>query len=296
MLQTKGGHIEGLLVSHVDDLLWSGTGRMEEVMARITEAFRFGSLESGSSFDYCGRNIAQTEDGILVTWPVALDPLRRRQRDSPVTEPEREQLRSVVGSLNWLVRVCRMDVAYDVHYLQSIMQKAIVDDLIQCNQVLAYVKRTPHKGLFFKYEAFKDEDLTIYSITDASHAANFDIAKNGEPLGHRSQSGRVLALGPRSLATTGEGHLHVIEYHSTVIRRVCRSTLQAETLSLIAGYEEAEHVRTVIHSMNGGNVRGSLVGAMDATPLVMMTDCRVWNNTSSIPGFTLSTTKGWPLT
>ena len=41
----------------------------------------------------------------------------------------------------------------------------------------------------------------------------------------------------------GGGQAYLLSYHSNVIRRVCRSTLQAQTLSMIAGYEEAEHLR-----------------------------------------------------
>ena len=37
---------------------------------------------------------------------------------------------------------------------------------------------------------------------------------------------------------SGTGHIHLLEWKSQVIRRVCRSTLQAESLSMLAGYEE----------------------------------------------------------
>ena len=236
VLQGEGGRIDGMVIAHVDDLLWGGTPAMDKVMNEITQEFKFGSLEFGDKFDYCGRTIEQGTTGIKVTCPnnaakvrpIHLDASRRSQRECPVTEQERNQLRSVVGSLNWLVRVCPVDIAYEVHRLQAVMSKALVEDLIMCNQILNYVKKTPDKGLYYKYKAFSLEDMTIYSITDASHAADYDVSKTGEPLGHRSQSGRVLTLGPSEFGRTGRGCLHVIEYHSSVIRRVCRSTLQAE--------------------------------------------------------------------
>ncbi|CAE7702117.1 TY4B-J, partial [Symbiodinium sp. CCMP2456] len=114
----------------------------------------------------------------------------------------------------------------------------------------------------------------IYSITDASHAADFDVSANGIPLGSRSQSGRILALGSRSLLDTGKGTLHIIEYHSNVLKRVCRSTLQAETLSLISGYEEAEHLRALLWGVTHDYHSPNLIEAMDNTLLVMMTDCK----------------------
>ena len=282
VLQDAQAGLQGLVIAHVDDLLWSGTSAMDAVMDGIIKEFKFGALEFGSKFEYCGRTVEQGELGIAVTCPhnaakvrpIYVDAARRKQRDHHVTEPERNQLRSVVGSLNWLVRVCRLDIAYEVHRLQAVMQKALVEDLINCNQILNYVKKTPDKGMFFKYEAFDVNDMTIYSITDASHGADYDVGKNGEPLGNRSQSGRILMVGPSSLETTGQGTVHVLEYHSSVIRRVCRSTLQAETLSMVLGYENAEHLRAVLYGLEHGGDRPDLVRAMDARKVVLFTDCK----------------------
>ncbi|CAE7562382.1 RE1 [Symbiodinium sp. CCMP2592] len=274
--------IQGMMVSHVDDLLWSGTEKMDAVMKAITEEFKFGTLEVGDSFGYCGRVISQEKEGIRVTCPhhaakvrpIYLDYQRRKQRDSAVTEHERDQLRSVVGSLNWMVRVCRMDIAYEVNYFQAVMKQATVGDLVACNNLLSYVKKTPDLGLFYKYQAFNEEDMAIYSITDASHAADFELSASGVPMGNRSQSGRILALGPKSLATTGKGTIHVIEYHSNVLKRVCRSTLQAEALSLITGYEESEHVRTLWAHLKGVHVDKNLIASMDYLDIFMLTDCK----------------------
>ena len=172
ILQDAQAGIQGLVIAHVDDLLWSGTTAMDAVMDEIIKEFKFGALEFGSKFEYCGRTVEQGEHGITVTCPhnaakvrpIYVDAARRKQRDHYVTEQERNQLRSVVGSLNWLVRVCRLDIAYEVHRLQAVMQKALVEDLILCNQILNYVKKTPHKGMFFFYEAFDVDDMTIYNL------------------------------------------------------------------------------------------------------------------------------------
>ncbi|CAE7224139.1 RE2, partial [Symbiodinium sp. CCMP2456] len=243
VLQDADG-VQGMMVAHVDDLLWSGTEKMDAIMEAITKEFKFGSLEFGSKFDYCGRTISQESGGIRIT----------------------------------------VDVAYEVNYLQAMMQKAVVGDFIACNNLLSYIKRTPERGLFYEYNAFKESEQVIYSITDASHAADFDVSANGTPLGSRSQSGRILALGSRSLLDTGKGTLHIIEYHSNVLRRVCRSTLQAETLSLISGYEEAEHLRALLWGVTHDYHSPNLIEAMDNTLLVMMTDCKSLEQHRRQPG------------
>ena len=169
-------------------------------------------------------------------------------------------------SENSEVGKCFQDIAYEVNYLQAVMQQAVVADLIACNNLLSYVKKTPDRGLFYAYNAFDEQDQVIYSITDASHAAGFDVSTNGTPMGSRSQSGPLLE--------TGQGTIHIIEYHSCVLKRVCRSTLQAETQSLIAGYEEGQHLRALMWGMNNDFRDKDLISAMDQMTLAMLTDCR----------------------
>ena len=282
ILTDKRGSLKGVMISHVDDLLWCGDEDMDRVMHNLQMKFAFGTIETKDEFNYCGRVISQTETGIKITCPnlackvrpVAMTSERRAHRGDKATENEISQLRSVVGSLNWLTRVCRPDLAYQVHRLQSVMRVASVGDLVACNALLNYVKKTPDLGLFYEYGAFDMEKMQIVSITDASHAADYDVAVDGRLLGHRSQSGRILALCGPEFLKTGEGKVHVLTYHPTVIRRVCRSTLQAETLSMLGGYEEAEHLRAILYGMHHEGTDHKLIGAMDRYNIHMLTDCR----------------------
>ena len=82
-------------------------------------------------------------------------------------------------------------------------------------------------------------------------------------MSHRSQSGRILLLGPGGFGRTGYGCLHVIEYHSCVILRVCRLALQAEALSTVAGSESAEHPCMVLHGLTtAGASKEDVIQAM----------------------------------
>ena len=276
VLRGAGGQVLGLVVCHVDDLLWCGAPEMQDVMGKLQEELRFGALEQGS-FSYCGRELTQTPEGIRVTCPntaakvrpVHLTQQRRAQKDHPATDSG-----SILGSLNWVARVCRPDISYELSVLQSIQKKAVVQDLLDCNRLLRDVQESPDVGLFFAYGAVDFDQAAILSITDASYAANFDTGRDGEPLGNRSQSGRMLCLASSEFMETGSGKVYMLDYHSNVIRRVCRSTLQAETLSMVQGYEEAEHLRTVLYGMRYGLDGEWRVAALDHIDIHLVTDCR----------------------
>jgi len=63
-----------------------------------------------------------------------------------------------------------------------------------------------------------------------------------------------------------------------VIKRVCRSTLQAETLSLLLGSEEADHLRNVCHGLQCDQQKMKqgewIVEAMDNMEVIWYTDCK----------------------
>ena len=124
---------------------------------------------------------------------------------------------------------------------------------------------------------FRFEEAQLLSITDASHAADFDVSQSGQRMGLRSQSGRILAMAGPSFWADGGGDIALLSWKSTVLRRVCRSTLQAERLSMLAGYEEAEHARMVIHGLgheHKANDPNWEIKAKDAAQILKLTDCR----------------------
>ncbi|CAE7949958.1 unnamed protein product, partial [Symbiodinium sp. KB8] len=280
-LTDDSGNLLGMMVSHVDDLLWTGGDAMSAVMEKVQADLKFGSVDEGD-FTYCGRKITQEPEGIRVTCPntaakvraIAITGERRKQRDAAATGQEISQLRSVLGSLNWVARVCRPDISYELSALQAVQKQACVQDLLDCNKLLRYVQETPDVGIYYKYGAVDVDRAVVLSITDASYANDNDVAENGIPMGNRSQSGRLLCLANPEFLETGAGDVYLLQHHSNVLRRVCRSTLQAETLSMVAGLEEAEHLRYVIYGMKYKLEGDWKTKAADFTHVHLLTDCR----------------------
>ena len=85
--------LEGLLISHVDDFIWSGTDKFElAVIEKLKNTFKI-SEENTTAFRYVGIDIYQDDKGIHVTQKgyvdelkeLEIDPQRRKNKDRPVT-------------------------------------------------------------------------------------------------------------------------------------------------------------------------------------------------------------------
>ena len=174
-------------------------------MNAIQAKYNFGKV-SVNKFTYCGREVLKDEKGVHITCPSLMDRVRmihlmpeeKKKPEMPVSEKLRGQLRSVIGSLAWLARVCRPDLSYAVCKLQSSVHTATIDDVKYANKIVELAKRDPNKGITYPSNVLDFEDAMIIAIQDASHAADFDVSESGARLGHRSQSGRLLCLPRRT--------------------------------------------------------------------------------------------------
>ena len=100
--------MEGIVVSHVDDLLMSGSPVAIASLEALGPELAFGSLEKGS-FVYCGKRISQHSDySISIDMkeyhenlkPAVVPMHRRRTPDAPLTPDEQKKLRALLGSCN----------------------------------------------------------------------------------------------------------------------------------------------------------------------------------------------------
>ena len=284
VLNNQKGDLLGMVIVHVDDLLWTGGAEIEDKMKEICSIYNFGKVEK-DQFKYCGRDVTKDEKGIHVSCPSLIDRVKpvylsadqRKQKETKVPEEIRAQLRSIIGSLAWLVRVCRPDLAYAVSKLQSDVHQATFGDVQFANTVVNLAKKSKATRITYPLMAFKFEEAMLVGIQDASFSNDHDVSQGGAKMGNRSQSGRLLCLAPPEFKEEKAGQLMLIEWHSTTLKRVCRSTMQAETLSLLHGCEEGEHLRMVYHGLWNVHHRMEkdwIVAAQDFMQFDMYTDCK----------------------
>ena len=279
--------LHGLAATHVDDVLWTGDQRLQEAMEAIQRRFTFGSVEQ-DNFRYCGRKIETTEACITMTAPELLlkvKPIhisgdRKRAISAAATPEEQSQMRGVLGSLGYVARLCRPELSYRCSALQGKQAKPVVNDLVQTNKFLQSAQKTMHHGIHYNRGRFSFRDAVLLSVTDASHAAETGYTEDGKMTGHKSQAGRFLLLASGMPSTEAACDFHVLEWSSHTLKRVCRSTLQAEVLSAQDGVESAHYVRSLIYSFEVPRVLAGAegfawkLGALDSRTIHWITDCR----------------------
>ena len=197
----------------------------------------------------------------------------------PASVSEQSQMRAVLGSIGWVARLCRPELCYGCSSLQGKQAKPTAEDLRNTNKLLASAQKTRDNGVRFVKGKFDFEKAILLSVTDASHAAEVSVTEEGKTQGHRSQSGRFLLLAGAAPTVSQPAWCHVLEWQSQTLKRVCRSTLQAEVLSSMLGSESAQQVRILLYSLKypripGDRGMGWKILAADSKLVLWYSDCR----------------------
>ena len=134
-------------------------------------------------------------------------------------------MRGRLGSLLYVVGNTRPLEAYAVSHLAAYVTTATVLHAKLVNKVIAQAKSTKH--LHIHYGAGSTCDL-VYTFEDSNFKAERDQG---------SQMGMVQFCGPCPAEDHAVRGASILRWNSTRARRVCHSTLAAETLSASAGLD-----------------------------------------------------------
>ena len=233
--------LQGVLVSHVDDLLMAGSSYAKRTLDKLGSELGFGSLETGC-FNYCGKQIKQLPDKTVEVsmqayhenlQPVPVPVVRKKQLESPLTPTEHRQLRAVLGSLQWLVTQVRFDMNFMLSVLQG--EPPVVKTLLKANALVRLMKKD--SGFKLRFPKLDLNGAGIVVVTDASLG---NVSRSGGAEGTMmtktfSQAAYLVMIGDRDLLAGREGQFTVMDARSHRLTRVCRSTYGAELL----GSEEA---------------------------------------------------------
>lgn len=226
-----GDKLSGMLIMHVDDFLWAGTEDFKRIVVdKIKSAFKIGK-EAEGAFRYIGLEIAHDVDGIVLTQNSYIESIteipvpaaRVAQKEFLLKQSEVTQLRGAIGQVQWASNQTRPDISYDALELSTTTKEPKVKDLLQANKVIKKIKMRQSHILFPNLG--DQEQLRLVVYCDASYANLQD--------GVSSAGGHIVLL-------KGKDNISCpLAWRSGKIRRVVRSTLAAEALSMADGLDSA---------------------------------------------------------
>ena len=91
-----------------------------------------------------------------------------KQESLPVTEGERQNLRGLIGSLQYAATDTRPDLSARLSFLQSKINCATIKDLLEANRLLGDAKT--HADVSIKIASMPCDDVRIVAYSDASFA------------------------------------------------------------------------------------------------------------------------------
>jgi hypothetical protein len=214
-----------------DDFLHAGVEQFDSnFMNKLTERFVAGKVEA-NNFRYIGFYFKQNRNGITIDQNEYLNELetglistnRASQKLDSLNQKEQTSLRQLVSRLNWAVQGSRPDMAFEMISLSTKLKNGTVDDLLQARKVIRSLKQT--EAIVHFPQLSQNMEWRIVLFTDASHA---NICQ-----GTGSVGAHVAFLVDKS------GACCPIDWQANKIKRVVRSTLAAETLSVQEGHDSA---------------------------------------------------------
>ena len=305
-----------MIVIHVDDLMVAGEKSPEndKLVEKLHNKFPFGEWESVAQkkegITYCGKEIVvegeETNrviklrqkgfvEGRLESIPISKE--RSRETESEVTEDERSDFRSVLGSLQWLSTQSRPDIAYHVNQLQKRVNKLQVKDLQVANVVVRLVKKNPVELVFRNL----GRDVVAVCWHDASlyNSLGVELDDQDDELVQSFHEKRMLYsqkgvmtgfVRKKDLESTHPVDLNIMSWKSKTNKRIVESSFAAETHGALLGHGTGHYLRALYCEIRfGGWViqSGDELEWEQLTPLVMCTDCKSVYDCISKDGHTI---------
>ncbi|CAE7350344.1 RE1 [Symbiodinium sp. CCMP2592] len=237
----------GLVLLDVDDFAQGGGPRHESLMLQLKERFRFGKwrIVFKGFAEYLGRTVRQLEDGEIridmkryieeKLHPVRLP--RERVRlgdDAELTEQETTMLRGAGGSLLWIGKEARPDVAGACSMAMSWGSgPPKISHVKQVNKTIAELKRT--SDCYIRILPIPLESGMWAAVSDAS------VANDSE----KSQGGFVITFVEKTIRDGILARFSINSWKSHRLRRVVKASLGSEALAMDDSLGELEWLRAM---------------------------------------------------
>ena len=223
--------IVGMVCIHVDDMLGGGLEESlvyQHVVKQLRETFNFREWKDHDKLEYCGASLQKTSTGgwrldhaeyLHKVKPISLQ--RDRGPDDYMTPSETTQLRGLLGSLQWPSVQSQPHLQCSTSLLAGQVSAGLVKSIQDANRLLKFAKLNADVALCYE-RLCEVQDLRLVTMVDAA----FGIRRDGS-----SQGGYLTMLVSKSVFDGTEGAYHIIDWRSSKLPRVTRSSLGAEAQS-----------------------------------------------------------------
>ena len=264
--------VRGMIGIHVDDGLGGGDQYFHSILEQLQAKYSFGAYHE-KSFVFCGVRYFQWPDGSIEVEqreyveriePIMIPKSRRSEPNAAVTDSERQELRRLIGALQYAAVNTRPDISAKVGEIQSKVTRAKVEDLLVVNRVLHEAK-THHVCLHIL--PIPLYETTFCAFSDASFATNKEAS---------SRQGCLIFATGAALLNNEVGIVCPIAWSSRKIPRVVRSTLSAEAVALSGALDRLSWIRLLWEWTKDPSINIAAPEQIlaDAPISVVATDCK----------------------
>ena len=190
---------------------------------------------------YTGLKLSKVQDGITTDQIKYINDLKpaifdSRDKHRPLNREEKKMFRQKVGQINWCAIMTRPELSFSLVSLSTRFTHPVVTDMIECNKVIAQAQR---EQVLIKHSKLKG-DLSIVAFSDAGLA---NIA------GVHSGGGKIIFLAGEDMKVAP------LAWSCNKIRRVCNSTMSAETLVAYETLSHSIYLRAMVAEILGVDSR-----------------------------------------
>ena len=248
-VMASGDVTQAVCTLHVDDGMLAAdfsSPIFQKLLAAINARFNIKEWQSLSKepCDFLGCKVFR-ENGVIVDcMSTYVMPMPVDRGDQPLTETQRSLFRRLVMQLRWPAQHVLPERLFVISELAQAVTRATMSEARHASKVLCEFQEIAKQGLMrVYYRPIKGEPYLI-SFFDASL---------GKSETKRAQQGQVHFLAS-STAVTGPDVASMIEFRSSRITRVVKSSLAAEGNALSSAVDEQLFLRLVCSALWYGPV------------------------------------------
>lgn len=202
--------------------------------------------------------------------------------DHDVTEIEKSDFRSVLGSLQWLQS--RPDISFCVNQLQKRVNCLKVQDLVYANKIVKIVKQ--HETSITFRNLGKEVAVVAWHDAGLYNSIGVEVEdRDGDHLQSLadkrmlySQKGCVTGFCKRSdLERTTSVATNLVAWKTKTDKRILESSFSAETHAAIMGHGSGHYQRTLLAEIYFGSyvvMQADEINWEELIPFRMVTDCK----------------------